>query len=145
MKNTQIGKLINGCKNVIRDENNEKYINAPQATSHVGFAGSGAVRSEVAAAVFSENGETMDVKLCGHPLTLTRHSSVSGKTQWYSCELSEELASMFVSTDGNERIYSLIIYEDCTVEVQKFVRKNDRCQWRLSWHQYIDESFIEIL
>ena len=145
MEKTQISKLINGCKNVIRDEKNEKYLNAPKATSHNGYAGSGAVRSEIAAAVFAENGDTMSVTLCGYPITLTRHSSVSRKTQWYSCELSEDIASQFVCTDGKERSYSLTIYGDCTVEVAKFVRKNERCQWRQSWRQYIDESFIEIL
>lgn len=144
---TQIANLINGQKNVARQNENEKYLNAKQATSHIGFAGTNRnERAEIASKVFAENGEILNVDFCGEKLAMKKGQSVSGKTQWYSVPINEDLASRFVViAGGNERNYTLTISNDCEVFISKNVRKNENCQWRLSYTQYIDESYITIL
>lgn len=144
---TQIANLINGQKNVARQNENEKYLNAKQATSHIGFAGTNRnERAEIARKVYAENGETMNILFADVHLSLKKGQSVSGKTQWYSAPINEDLASQFVvKKGGNERTYTLTISNDCEVFISKNVRKNENCQWRLSYTQYIDESYIKIL
>lgn len=143
---TQIANLINGQKNVARQNENEKYLNAKQATSHIGFAGTNRnERAEIARKVYAENGETINVLFADVQLSLKKGQSISGKTQWYSAPINEDLASRFVNTDGRERAYTLTISNDCEVFISKHVRKNENCQWRLSYTQYIDESYITIL
>ena len=141
---TQITNLINGMKNVVRDEQHEKYLNAKPATSHIGYAGS-ENRAEIAQRVFAENGETLNIMLSGVELQLHLAKSTTGKTLWYTCELSEEIANQFMFTNGNSRSYTLIIDSNMTVCINKFVRRNERAKWRFSYYQYIDEAFITIL
>lgn len=142
----QIKELINGMKNVIRKDNDPKYKDAKPATSHNGFAGTNREkRDEVAHIVNCQNKQTMHVELCGKKLKLERYSSKSGKSWQWSCELDEKLAGKFVNTDGNMRSYTLVVYQDCTVAIQKHIRKNERRVWKMSQFQHIDEAFITIL
>lgn len=143
---TQIKNLINGAKNVIRKTNDEKYINAHQATSHVGYAGTNRdFRAEVATKVFAENGDTMRILLDGVEIELKRFTTTTGKTSTYRADISEDIAKKYVNTDGNMRDYSLSLMNDCTIILDKWVRRNERCEWRHSMYQFIDESFVEIL
>lgn len=143
---TQIKSLINGAKNVIRKTDDEKYINAHQATSHVGYAGTNRdFRAEVATKVFAENGETMRILLDGVGLELKRFTTTTGKTSTYRADISEEIAKKYVNTNGKERSYEVLMHSDCTMTINKYVRKNERCNWRHSMWQDIDESFVEIL
>lgn len=142
---TQIYNLINGMENVDRIES-AKYLNAKQATSHVGYAGTNRKeRMKVAEKVYSENGDIMEIEINGEKFALNRKSSTTGKTEWYSAEVSEDFAKQFINTDGNIRSYSLVITHSCEVLIDKYVRSNERSQWRLSYTQYIDESYVTIL
>ena len=142
----QIKELINGVKDIIRKDDEPKYKNANQATSHIGFAGTDRkTRDEVAHIVSCQNPQQMTVQLCGKELKLKRWYSVSGKGWMWSCEIEEELASLFVSTYGNMRSYTLVVYQDCTVAIHKYVRKNQESKWKASKFQYIDEAFLIIL
>lgn len=143
---TQISNLINGMKNVIRKEEDAKYLTAKQATSHVGYAGTNREeRNRISEMVYSENSEIMNIEINGEKITLNRKSSTTGKTIWYSAEVSEDFARKFVNTDGRLRSYLLEITPSCEVVIYKHVRGNERQQWRLSYTQYIDESFVTIL
>lgn len=145
---TQISTLINGGKNVIRKEDDEKYINAKSSTSHVGYAGTNHdLRNKIAMKVASENPSEMHIKANGIELTLSRANSCSGKSWWWSCKLTEEqyvkLGGSHLS--GNFKSYKLRISMDCMVTIYNFTKKSEAAQWRQSWMQDIDESFIEIL
>lgn len=143
---TQINNLINGEKRTIRAEHSEKYATAKKATSHIGYAGtSREEREAVAIKVASENEDVMVVEILGKVIRLTRQYSTSGKTWWWSSEISEAFASNFVNTDGIMKSYTLTIRMDCTADITKNVRKNERQQWKFSMLQPIDESFITIL
>lgn len=142
----QISELINGCKNVVRKEDDPKYLNANSATSHVGYSGTNTADREITAAtVAQENPDSMNVEIKGRTLTLSHGQSKSGKTWWWSAAIDEELAGLFLAPAGNFRHYTLTVNSDCTVQIDRFVRRTEKSQWRHSWCQLIDESFIKIL
>lgn len=143
---TQIENLINGQKNVTRLENHAKYENAKQATSHIGYAGTNqAERQEIVDKVFGENGQLIYVIFNGNCLILNEHSSKSGKTRWYDAEISEDIAKNFVNTDGAQCKYTLVMQPDCTMCIVKNIRKNENCEWKHSYTQYIDEAYLTII
>lgn len=143
---TQISTLINGCKNVIRIEDHSKYINAPQATSHIGYAGTSSdTRSSVAERVRLENPQQMTVEFKGEKFILKAQYSKSGKTVQWRTNIPESIASKFVNTDGTFKSYDLVINGDCTVQIDKFVRKSETAMWRHSLWQAIDEAYINIV
>ena len=85
---TQIQGIINGAKNVIRMENHPKYINA-KVNSYGNFVGTAIDEcNAVGKKIFAENGDEMRANIRGVELTLHRHSSTTGKTSWFSSELS---------------------------------------------------------
>ena len=142
----QIKHLINGMKHVVRKEDDPKYKDAQEASSHIGYAGtSRKKRDTVANVVNLQNQHGMVVKFCDKEWNLQRYNSDSGYTWTWWCDLDEETAGRFVDTQGRCKAYSLLIYADCTVAIQKYVRKNERCTWKSSTLQFIDESFITIL
>lgn len=143
---TQIENLINGEKRTIRIENHKKYLTAKPSTSHVGYAGTNRdERAEVAAKVSEENPDNMEIVLLGEHITLKRGWSLSKKTWWWVADLTEEQAKKFVNDDGILKSYDLLIFKDCTVVVNKYVRKSERAEWRHSLRQPIDEAYITIL
>ena len=145
---TQINQLINGSKNIIRNEEDPKYLTAKRATSHVGYAGSNRdYRNEIAARVYAENGDTLNIVVRGISLTLNISRSLSGKSWTWSCELTEDQYKALGGwhTDGTLKKYELAIYQDCEVCLYSFTRKSEAAQWRQSWMEYLDESFVEIL
>lgn len=147
---TQISNLINGARNVIRDEAHEKYITAKQATSHVGYAGtSHNERQEIGAHVYTENGDTLHVNVRGVELTLQIHKSMSGKSWYWRTELTEEqyktICQTSIGVGTNLRSYVLNINGDCTVYVQTFNRRTERQNWRNGYTHNIDEAFVTIL
>ena len=145
MEKQQIRELINGAKRTIRCESDPKYLKSKPATSHVGYAGTGAERARIAQIVAEQNPDTMTVEICGYTVVLTRHTSKSGKTGWWEGEIPEEIANHFMFTSGILKAYTLYVNGDCTVEIQKCVRKTERQQWRYSYCQPIGEEFITIL
>lgn len=147
---TQISSLINGQKNVIRDESNPKYINAPMATSHIGYAGTNAaIRKEVAYKVLSENPTCLNIESRGKQFNLERKSTLSGKTCWYEASITADdfllLSGRKTVPYANETDYSLRIDADMKVGIILCTRSNERAQWRYRATVYIGEEFINIL
>jgi len=145
---TQITELINGAKNVIRKEDAAKYATAKMATSHNGYAGTNAKeRARIAQLVFQEHGETMNVEVRGVALTLTKGTSLSGRTSWYGSELTEEQYKAIggAYTEGALKSYSLVINGDMMVYINSFTRKSEAARWKMSHYDYIDEAFVTIL
>lgn len=148
---TQITNLINGAKNVIRDEKNAKYLNAEPATSHTGFAGTcSSVRMNTAARVYNENGESLHVVVRGVELVLPIHKSVSGKSWIWGAELTEEQFNTicgfsFGVSDKAINKYTLIVNGDCTVRVEVSHRQNERQNWKAGYIYNLDEAFVTIL
>lgn len=86
---TQITDLINGTRDIRRDLSNPKYIDCPKATSHIGYVGTNfKLRAEIAEKVIAENPDGMDVEMFGKKFHLSRSSSLSGKTVWFSTEIT---------------------------------------------------------
>lgn len=147
---TQIHNLINGRGNVIRDENNAKYANAPKSTSHEGPAGtSRQERAEVAAKVLSENPESLDVEIKASKFHLPKHSSLSGKTIWYSCQIAPE---DYLNITGakelpyqHETSFVLEINGDMNVRIMMSTRHSGKAQWKHRRDVHIGEEFITIL
>lgn len=145
---TQISTLINGRKNVIRNMEDPKYINAKPASSHVGFAGTNRdERNEVAGKVHDENRDGMTIIARGIELILSIAYSVSGKSWSWSCQITEDQYKALggIYTDGTLKAHSLQINMDCTVTLYSFTRKSDAAAWRQSNMTDLDESFIQIL
>lgn len=150
---TQIQKLVNGAKRVIRDEKHPKYASVPKATSHIGFAGTNRIkREEIAGRVFAENGDTMRVTVRGVPLDLRREASTTGKTEWYSAEIAREQANAicgfskkttwFLRGDGK---WMFSIHGDCTCTVNAWSRKTPGSEWKERYFFNIGEEFVTIL
>lgn len=150
MHKAQINQLINGQKTVIRDENNPKYINAPMATSHNGYAGTNAsIREEIANNVFAENPELIKIDARGKHFTLKKCSTLSGKTSWYETSIT---ADDFLLLSGYKMLpymaeteYALKIEADMKVCITLLTRRNERAQWRYRTTIYIGEEFITIV
>ncbi len=147
---TQISNLINGARNVIRDEAHEKYKYAKQATSHVGYAGANDnERQEIGACVYAENGDTLHVNVRGVELTLQIHKSMSGKSWYWSAYLTDEQYQQICPTPigvgDNLHFYELGVNSDCRVYIQIFNRRNERQIWREGYTHNIDEAFVTIL
>lgn len=148
---TQISNLINGSKEIRRSLTHSKYINAAQATSHTGYAGSERkVRQEIADKVIAENLNGLDVEMFGKTIHLERNSSLSGKTVYFSTKLN--LADFRLISGYTENPFSkyegsftLIFNNDMTVELQMFSRRNSNSQWKHRGSLYVDEAFVTIL
>ena len=146
---TQISNLINGCKEVIRNMEDAKYMTAKPATSHIGYAGTNREeRNEVAAKVYEENGDTLNITAKGIAITLPIHRSTTGKSWSWSCPLTEEqyVALGGQYTGGTLKSYSLEVLMSCEVVLSSFTRRSEAAQWRsVEPITYLDESFIQIL
>ena len=149
MYKTQISTLINGQKNVLRDVSNPKYINAPMATSHNGYAGTNtSIREEIANNVFSENPELINIDARGKRFTLKKYSTLSGKTIWYETNITADdfllLSGYKMLPYKAETAYSLKIESDMKVCITMATRRNELAQWRYRSTIYIGEEFIKI-
>lgn len=145
---TQIQNLINGAKNIIRQEGHAKYLTAKPATSHNGWAGTNRdERAKIAAKVHEENPDGMTIEACGQKIDLPIHYSGTGKSWTWIAELTQEqyIALGGKYTNGTIKSYQLNIFADCTAMIFSFTKKTERSQWRQSNQTYIDESFITIL
>lgn len=150
---TQIKNLINGQKNVIRDEKNPKYLNAPRATSHIGFGGTAwEKRFALAEHVFAENGEIMPVDVRGVRLNLKQRQSESGKTRWYISEITQAQANAICGFSDEhqwfgsyEGYWSFRIGDDLCCKVSSFARRTPGSNWEARTWLNIDEAFVTIL
>lgn len=149
---TQISSLIDGRKDVRIDPTNEKYINAPKATSHTGFGGTNSrIRQEVGERVIMENPDGLHILAFGKEFFLDKKTSTTGKTVWFAAELSAEDFALFAGympefkKEGVEISYSINISMDMYVDVYCHTRNNERSQWRQRRDEYIGSEFITIL
>lgn len=146
---TQIANLINGSKNVIRNMEDTKYNTAKAATSHDGYAGTNREeRESVAAKVYAENGDTLNVTAKGIALTMPIQRSTTGKSWSWNCDLTEEQYTAMggTLTEGTLKSYALTVTMNCEVIIRSFTRKSEAAQWReVGPMTYLDESFIQIL
>ena len=149
---TQITSLINGAKHIRRDLSNPKYTDCPKATSHIGYAGTNLkLRAEIAEKVIAENPDVMDVEIFGKKFRLFRSSSLSGKTIWFSTEITLDdfmLLSGYTEnpfTQSKESKFELEINNDMNVLLHKWCRANDKAQMKYRGYDYIDESFVTII
>lgn len=147
---TQINNLINGVKQVRRDLSHPKYVSAKMATSPSRYAGTNhRIRQEIADRVIDENPTGLDIEMFGKKFHLDRFSSLSGKTIWFSAEISCEdfmlLSGYIINPFKNESSCTLKINNDMTVELYRFSRRDERCSWRCKDSLSIGEEFVTIL
>nr|DAZ41775.1 MAG TPA: hypothetical protein [Caudoviricetes sp.] len=149
---TQITSLINGTRNIRRDLSNPKYIDCPKATSHIGYAGTSLkLRAEIAEKVIAENPDGMDVEMFGKKFHLLRSASVSGKTVWFSTEISPDefmLLSGYAELpfkQSKECKFALEINNDMNVLLHKWCRANENATMKHRGYDYIDEAFVTII
>ena len=148
---TQISNLINGAKNVKRDLENPKYIGAPKSTSFGDYAGTNSeTRRLVAEKVLAENQTEIMVKIGSITFCLPKCSSTTGKTTWYEISITEaefmQIAGYSAKPfDHYLGSYSLKIYGDMTVCLNKWARPSDRHQWKFRGYDWIGEEFVTIL
>lgn len=149
---TQIDNLINGSKNVVRDENHPKYATAKKNTYGDGYVGtSTAERLAIAEKVFAENGDEMHVIIRGVEITLRRHFSTTGKTSWYSSELTSDEYTTICSGRVYEfpaemkfKSFGITIHNDCTVTTVRYGKKSEGGAWKVREYSDIDEAFVTI-
>lgn len=150
---TQIFNLINGKENVVRMESCLKYSTAKKATSHDGYAGTNREeRAAVAAKVFAENGEEMKVTIRNVELTLHRGYSTTGKTSWFSCELTSDEYQCITAgrtyewpADMKFKSFSLQLNQDCTITATRYGKKSEGAEWKAREWMDIDEAFVTIM
>ena len=148
---TQISSLIDGRKDVRIDPTNEKYINAPKASSHTGFGGTNSkIRQEIGERVIAENPDGLRIKAFGKEFFLGKKTSTTGKTVWFAAELSAEDFALFAGympefKEGVEISYFINISMDMYVDVYCQTRNNERSQWRQRRDEYVGSEFITIL
>lgn len=147
---TQFDFIIRGNYGVMRDLTHAKYngLNIGEFDGCVGTNFD--ERAAIMDKVLQENGETLRVMVKGVALTLARGSSVSGKTWWYSCELTEDQAvaiagDSFKLPDGGVKDYALNISSEGDVDVQRWRARNERAQMKWKQPQPIDSAFVVIL
>lgn len=144
---TQITSLINGSVNVRRDLSLNKYMMANTKSNR--FVGTNyALRNEIAQKIIDENPDGMDVEIFGCKLHLTRKASCSGKTIWYNTILTDnEFEQITGATYPSDNMWEsvLTINGDMTVEVTRWMRRNDKQQWKEMGTTYIGEEFVTIL
>ena len=147
---TQITSLINGAANIRRDLANGKYINAPKSTSVGDYSGSSnEMRKGIAKKVMAENADGMKVEILGRKYTLSKKQSTTGRTEWFSSEISQDdfelLAGHGSPISKNESKYYLTINADMTVRLTIVSRRSENAEWKDRGGMYIDESFVTIL
>lgn len=146
---TQISNLIDGGK-VKRMMEHPKYAGYKLHNGNfIDLAGTNHIdRAEIAEKVKNEN-ENLVIELLGHRYELQRQASCSGKTIWWSCEISEgdffELTEHGGIVENYEKQYTLTISGDMFCTIASYARKNANCQWKERTYTKIDTAYITIL
>lgn len=109
-----------------------------------------AIRQEVGKKVLEENGDILRIMIKGIELEMHRSCNCSGKSWWWTAELTAEQyasitdnSTLGIGTQLNS--YSLVINQDLRVTADVRHRANERQQWRSGWSHSIQESNITIL
>lgn len=148
---TQIQDIINGAKNVIRMENHPKYSNA-KVNSYGNFVGTAIDEcNAIGKKIFAENGDEMHANIRGVELTLHRHSSTTGKTSWYSSELTPDEAAIIYTgnkfewpTEMKFKSFDITIRDDCTVTITRYGKKSEGATWKAREWSGLDGAFVTI-
>jgi hypothetical protein len=148
---TQIQDIINGAENVIRMENHPKYINS-KVNSCGNFVGTAVdERNAIGEKIFAENGDEMRANIRGVELTLHRHSSSTGKTSWYSSELTPDEYAIICTgntfewpADMKFKSFDITIGKDCTVTVTRYGKKSEGATWKAREWNDLDGAFVTI-
>ena len=148
---TQIQNLISGEANVRRDLTHSKYANVTRSTSFGDYAGSKtSERRVIANKVLLENQGDLNLEICGKTFHLTRFQSCSGKTIWWSAEISLEDYLLLTGTSENpitdyQSSFSILFYDNMKCQLFASARKNDNSQWKQRRSSWLGEEFITIL
>lgn len=103
-----------------------------------------------------ENPEYLNIKLNGAEITnLKKIAILSGKTKWYSKDLTAEEATKagLYNEKNKDKIYgatqiiyiSVLIDGDTRISIVRYGRRSTRCMWRTKSHIRIDNKYVEIL
>ena len=106
------------------------------------------LREEIGDKVRAENPDGLDVEIMGHKFHLNRHASYSGKTVWFSTELTSDEHELLMGEpypSNNEWRSALTIDSLMYVEVSRFMRRSEKAQWKQKASMYIGEEFVTIL
>lgn len=107
-------------------------------------------RAAIAAKVFDENPESITVTCNGLTLTLKKGTSTTGKSSWFSCDITEAELNVLEGVRPECRRYTfessftLMIMGDCRVLVQKMTRKSVSASWKFRGYDYLPESNFKI-
>lgn len=148
---TQIQNLISGEANVRRDLTHSKYANATRSTSFGDYAGSKFYeRKAIASQVLFENQGDLILEICGKKFHLTRSQSCSGKTIWWSTEISLEDYLLLTGEKENpitdyQSSFSILFYDNMKCQLFASARKNDNSKWTQRRSSWLGEEFITIL
>ena len=98
-------------------------------------------RRAAAVKIYEENGEKMRVKICAHEYELV--TSDKDDVRWYSGRIDEEVAAIFMDTDGDgSKYYHLEIDPLLRAYIVKTTRSNE--VWR-SEIKRINEKLVTII
>lgn len=110
-----------------------------------------AIRYERAENVLAENGNTLEITYKGVPVTLSRFTSCSGKTQWYEASLTyAQVHALFPDDTKHNQSpelvdYLFIIHNDCTATITRYRRKSIQATWKQGYEYRLDNEDIVIL
>lgn len=140
---TQIARLVNGEKRIIRDASHSKYLTAKKASSHEGYAGTNRnERLAIANQVIEENPDNLIIEVKGKRYTLDKVPDM------YVSDISAE---DFASITGNkplfeyEAAFHLTITNSMKVYIDMFTRKDKDKPFTQRGTVYIDEAFVTII
>lgn len=146
---TQIARLVNGEKRIIRDESHSKYLTAKKSSSHNGYAGTNfKERLAIANKVIAENPDNLIIEIKGKRYTLDKYVSCSGKSVMFVGNITED---DFAHITGNkplfeyESLFNIRINNDMTVCIDMFTRKHENLPFKQRGTVNIDEAFITII
>lgn len=96
---------------------------------------------KAAAQIYKENGEKMRVKFCANEYELI--TTDKDDVRWYSGFIDEEVAAIFMDTDGDGlKYYHLIIDPLLRAQIIKVTFLNGKCKEE---RKQINENLITIL
>lgn len=148
---TQISELISGEANVRRDLNHAKYRTAEKSTSFGDYAGTNStIRKVIAQKVISENPEDLHLTIKGKNFCMKRQQSLSGKTIWWVCDLSDDdfslLSGLSVATNEKKQLsYTMTIWDSMKCQITVYARRNERAEWKMQDYFWLGEEYITIV
>ena len=94
----------------------------------------------------------MKVTIRNVELTLHRGYSTTGKTSWFSCELTSDEYQCITAgrtyewpADMKFKSFSLQLNQDCTITATRYGKKSEGAEWKAREWMDIDEAFVTIM